>query len=136
MTAITMTKAELISRIQEIDADFRPAKKTLAVLADIYGKLSKPKKAKGGKRASRIEDGYRAPLTSEVSVPRSTSKRYVILQAMKGGTTIEELMKLTGWQPQTVKSALFTDVRSLGFGYDVSGAGTVFTLKDGAKHIS
>jgi hypothetical protein len=136
MNVSIMTKAELIAGIKAKNPDFKPAKKTQAVLADIYGKLVKPKKAKGEKRASRIEDGYRAPLTSEVSVPRSTSKRYVILQAMKSGTTIEELMKLTGWQPQTVKSALFTDVRSLGFGYDVSGAGTVFTLKDGSKHIS
>lgn len=110
------SKTDLVAAITAKDPTFKYSKKkhTIAALTKI---LATSKNA--GK--SRMADGIRKATTDEVTVPGRDSKRMVILKALKEGATIEGLMKVTNWKRQSVTGALLTDVRAIGFSYEVKG---------------
>jgi hypothetical protein len=131
-----MTRADMAAAIQAFDASFTFSKKkhTIEVLSSILDqhqaaavKAERKAKREKGETADRMTDGYREPVSTEVKIPRATSKRYAIMSAMAKGVTVDDLLKLTGWERNSVTSALRTDVRALGFGYHVKAG--VLTLE-------
>lgn len=130
-----MTRAEMTTAIQAFDSAFTFNKKkhTGEVLSSILDghqaaakKAERKTKREAGETADRMADGYREPVSTEVKIPRSTSKRYAIMAAMAKGVSVDDLLKITGWARNSVTSALRTDVRMLGFGYHVKAG--VLTL--------
>lgn len=125
---MNLSRAELTSQIQAFDPEFKFSKKkhTLAILSSLLKKAS----AKSGEKKSRMKQGYQGP-TGEFSMPKADSKRYMILSAMKKGTTVTEIAKITSWPRHVASGALRTDVRNLGWGFDVKGdVITLATPKD------
>jgi hypothetical protein len=122
-----MTKAEMVTKIQGYDPEFKYSKKkhTVEVLAKTLNKFEKPAK---GESKDRMADGLRKATKNADApkIPKAGTKRYIIMSAMAKGCTVEELQALCPradngepWERQSVTSALRTDVRDLGWAYEV-----------------
>lgn len=145
MTKQTLTKAEMTTQIQAFDPEFKYSKKkhTVEVLASILAKHQKPaKKAKGdGAKAERMADGLREATKNADApkMPKAGTKRHIIMSAMAKGCTVEELQALCldkdgkPWERQSVTSALRTDVRDLGWAYEVKGGKLYLQVPDGVS---
>jgi hypothetical protein len=100
------------------------------VLASILKKHEKPAKAAKGESKDRMADGLREATKNidAPKMPKAGTKRFTIMSAMAKGCTVEELQALCPradngepWERQSVTSALRTDVRDLGWAYEVKG---------------
>lgn len=127
--AKSVSRSDLVASIIAKDPTFKFSKKkhTVAVLTKYLATLK-------GAPKTRIKDGVRDAVGEEVKIPGRDTQRFVILKAMKEGTTIEGLMKVTGWTRQSVTGALRTDVRdACGLSYEVKGAMIKLILPKGVS---
>jgi hypothetical protein len=54
----------------------------------------------------------------ELKLPRTGSKRHLLIHALDAGLTLEEMEKSLGWKRDTITSAIYLDVRACGLGVE------------------
>ena len=100
-----MTKAEIITELRRLGLSPR-AKATKGALEIM---LRGAQKLKSGPRT--MEKVFGQPRNAEDVTPaRAGTKRALILDALHKGCTIDDLMRVTGWNRATCHSAIQTDV--------------------------
>lgn len=113
------TKADYIALITKKLPGFKATKKhTIAVLEAMSKEARKSRMAPGIRKA-----------TGPVAIPGADSKRMVILKALNKGATVEGLQKTLNWTRPSVTGALLTDVRAIGFPYEVMADGVTLQLR-------
>lgn len=120
-----VTRADLVAQVLKRNPGFKFNKKkhTIAVLEGLLAV-----------KKSRMQPGIRKA-TGPVQVPGADTKRMVILKAMNKGATIEGLRKILltsdgkPWSRPSVTGALLTDVRAIGFPYEVMADGETLQLR-------
>lgn len=114
------SRADLVAQVQKRNPGFKFNKKKHSIAA-LQALLAAPK--------SRMQPGIRKATTKDVAIPGADSKRMVILKAMNKGVTVEGLQKTLGWTRPSVTGALLTDVRAIGFDYEVMADGVTLQLR-------
>lgn len=119
------------------------AARTLPVLDKIavdFGAKPAPKKASPkAPKTTRKPRGIELPMLDRVLPVRKGTKQEALINALRGGATMPELIKAVSsdvagkkdWQPSTVRSALYWDVNKVkGYGIttDLTGDEPVYTL--------
>lgn len=121
------SKADLIDMLERRDATRAEAKALRSVDNKIRdAKIVKaPKARKPRELPDRVMVEPGKP--EEVKATKAGSKRHLMAEALAKGATVEELVKLLGWNKDTVTSAFRTDMGALGFGVERKG-GKYFLL--------
>lgn len=119
MAKAKTSRADLVAQIQAKNPSFKFNKKkhSIAVLSALLTV-----------KKSRMAPGIRKA-TGPVAIPGADSKRMVILKALNKGATVEGLQKTLNWTRPSVTGALLTDVRAIGFPYEVLADGVTLQLR-------
>ncbi len=70
------------------------------------------------KKPRVVEDGVLFPALAERKEPRAGTKRALIIDMLRDGTTVDEIAEATGWSRDVASSAIWGDVKGTGHGVE------------------
>lgn len=70
------------------------------------------------KKPRVVEDGVLFPAHAERKEPRAGTKRALIIDLLRDGSTVDEIAEATGWSRDVASSAIWGDVKSTGHGVE------------------
>jgi hypothetical protein len=83
-------------------------------------------------RKPRSAEGILIQPSDVQKTPKPGSKRALILDMLRSGTTLDEIATATGWSRSVASSALYVDVKGAGWGVERVD-GRLFLLPRGGK---
>lgn len=65
-----------------------------------------------------VADGVLFPALAECKDPQAGTKRALIIDLLRNGTTVDEIAEATGWSRDVASSAIWGDVKGTGHGVE------------------